>query len=99
MPVIATSNAGAPQGSYHPERQGLPSFVAAVPKFHDGSDTPRHFLERCLERIDARDVEVQAFVCINGDAARAAADPATRRYRQRQVISPIDGCPIGVKDN
>jgi Asp-tRNA(Asn)/Glu-tRNA(Gln) amidotransferase A subunit family amidase len=99
MAVIATGNAGAPEGSYRPERQALPSFVAAVPKFHDGSDTPRHFLERCLERIDARDGEVQAFVCIDRDAARAAADAATRRYCERRVLSPIDGCPIGVKDN
>src|SRR5919107_1529274 len=99
MAVIATRNAGAAQGNYDPERQPLPSFVAAVATFHDGSDTPRRFLERCLERIEEREGDVQAFVCIDRDAARSAADAATRRYRERRVLSPIDGCPIGVKDN
>ena len=99
MRVIKTENVGVPQGSYEPERQLLPSFVAALPKFHDGSDTPRHFLERRLETIAARDGEIQAFVCLNLDGARSAADASTLRYRGARTLSPIDGCPMGVKDN
>ena len=98
MSVIATQNSGAPQGAYDPARFKLPSFVAAIPRFRDGSDTPRAFLERCLETIAARDREIQAFVCVNEGAARVAADASTERYRAGRPLSPIDGCPIGVKD-
>lgn len=98
MPVIATRNSAAPQGSYDPAKLQLPSFVTAVARFRDGSDTPRAFLERCLETISARDTEVQAFVCVNERTARIAADASTGRYRCARPLSPIDGCPIGVKD-
>ena len=39
-----------------------------------------------------------AEVLVAADAAREAADAATRRYREGRPLSPVDGCPIGVKD-
>ncbi len=75
-----------------------PSFTQAREAFADGRDTPRALLERCLERIAARDGEVKAFVHLNTDGARTAADAATRRYRAGQAQSPIDGMPIAIKD-
>ena len=73
-------------------------FSASVPDFLDGRDSPRKLLERCLEAVDARDEEVKAFVTLNRDGARAAADASGERYRAGRVLSPVDGCPIGVKD-
>jgi len=99
MPVITTRNDGARQGRYVAAHDDLPSFVAALPGFRNGSDTPRAFLERCLETVSAREAEVQAFVCLNVDGARLAADASTRRYRDGHPLSPIDGCPVAVKDN
>lgn len=74
------------------------TFHDAVPRFADGSDTPRAYLERCLETIAAREPKVLAFAALNEAGARTAADAATARYRAGKPLSPIDGMPIGVKD-
>jgi len=74
------------------------SFIAATPAFAAGQDTPRAFLERCLEQVDAREKDVLAFVETNIPAARSAADAATLRWRENRPLSSIDGMPIGVKD-
>jgi len=74
------------------------SFTAAVPDFVAGKRTPREFLERCLDVIDARERRVKAFVTLNIAAARKAADASTRRYKARKPLSPVDGFPIAVKD-
>lgn len=76
----------------------LSSFQAAIPGFLDGSDTPRAYLERCLEILEAREPEIQAFVTLNLDHARAAADAASKRYKEGAPISRVDGMPIGIKD-
>ena len=74
------------------------SFTAARPRFLDGSDTPRDFLERCIATIEAREPVVKAWVALDLAAARDAADASTARYRDGRPLSPVDGCPIGVKD-
>lgn len=74
------------------------SFVRAVRDFQSGVQTPRQFLEHCLETIAAREPAVKAFVTLNIEAARAAADEATVRYRTGLPLSMIDGCPVGIKD-
>jgi Asp-tRNA(Asn)/Glu-tRNA(Gln) amidotransferase A subunit family amidase len=74
------------------------SFAAARPRFLGGSDTPRDFLERCIATIEAREPVVKAWVATDLAAARAAADASTARYRAGRPLSPVDGCPVGVKD-
>ena len=74
------------------------SFAAARPGFAAGSETPRTFLERCLENLAAFEPTVGAFVCHDIEAARAAADHAGERWRAGSALSPIDGMPVGVKD-
>ena len=76
----------------------LISFDHSVADFQSGRDTPRKFLERCLNVIAARDDIVKAFVTLNIDAARKAADAATRRYKAGKPLSPVDGCPVAIKD-
>ena len=76
----------------------LLSFSAALPRFRSGRDTPRAYLERCIETITAREPKVHAFRTLALDAARAAADASTERYRHGAPLSPVDGCPIGIKD-
>ena len=73
-------------------------FHSTTAAFADGSDTPRDFLERCIEVIDAHEGTIGAFVATNLDGARAAADEATARWKAGKPLSPIDGMPIGVKD-
>jgi Asp-tRNA(Asn)/Glu-tRNA(Gln) amidotransferase A subunit family amidase len=74
------------------------SFDRCVPDFLASRDTPRDFLERCLDVIARRDKTVRAFVTLNKAAARKAADAATKRYKAGTPLSPVDGCPVAVKD-
>jgi Asp-tRNA(Asn)/Glu-tRNA(Gln) amidotransferase A subunit family amidase len=74
------------------------SYFAATAAFKDGTDTPRAFLERCIETIEALEPKVGAFVATNLPGARAAADAATARWKSRKTLSLIDGMPIGIKD-
>ena len=78
QPVTCDSGA-APRGSYDPVSHPRLSFAGAVGKFHDGSDTPRAFLERCLQAYHAYEAEVRAFAYIDIEGARRAADLSTRR--------------------
>lgn len=74
------------------------SFARAVPDFSAGRSTPRDFLDSCLDTITARDLGIKAFVSLDIEHARRAADAATRRYHAGQPLSPVDGCPVAVKD-
>src|SRR6185503_7823066 len=58
---------------YDPREFKALTFHDATARFRDGADTPRAYLERCLETIAAREPAVKAFVARNDDAARAAA--------------------------
>lgn len=73
------------------------SFAAAVSDFREGRSSPRELLEHCLARIAETDAVLRAFVRLNPQA-RAAADASGERYRQGRPLSPVDGCPIGIKD-
>lgn len=84
--------------SYDPRQFKALTFFDATPKFRDGSDTPRAYLERCLETIAAREPVVQAFTIVNHEGARAAADASTERWKAGRPLSPIDGVPIAIKD-
>lgn len=83
---------------YDPKSPQLLQFSNAVAAFMDGSDTPRAYLERCLETIAEREPALQAFVHRNDAMARKAADDATARYIQSKPLSLIDGCPVVIKD-
>lgn len=82
----------------YPYNPNVVSFSHALPRLLSGKDTPRAFLERCIAVIDAREPTVRAFAALNLDAARAAADEATERYRAKRPLSMVDGCPVGIKD-
>jgi Asp-tRNA(Asn)/Glu-tRNA(Gln) amidotransferase A subunit family amidase len=74
------------------------SYIAATPHFASGQDSPRAFLERCLETVAALEPDVLAFVETAFDRARAEADAAGERWVAGKQLSPIDGMPLGVKD-
>ena len=69
-----------------PDLRQLPAlrpYLAARAQFAAGTDTPRDYLERCLAALDAWEPRIGAFVHLNIDGARAAADAATVRWRRR----------------
>lgn len=74
------------------------SFASAVGDFKSGRDTPRDLLERCIANIEKREESVKAFVTLQLDRARTAADASTRRHKAGRPLSIVDGCPIGIKD-
>lgn len=90
--VAATTQA------YDPKTWKLLTFHDAVAAFRDGKDTPRAYLERCLETISAHEDAVMAFAYLNADGARKMADASTERYRQGRPLSAVDGLPLGIKD-
>lgn len=92
------ANENSTVASYDPRAIRLMTFYDAAIRFRDGSQTPRAYLESCLERIEEREPAVMAFVCLNVEGARHAADRSTERFRANRPISPVDGLPIGVKD-
>ena len=85
-------------GSYDPLTYEPLTFHDAVTAFRDGSDTPRAYLERCLETVEAREPTLKAFAVRNDEGARRAADASTARYQAGRPLSSIDGMPVGIKD-
>lgn len=84
--------------SYDPRTTQYLCFAEAREAFLNGRDTPRDYLERCLDRIEQHDSRIKAFVRLNADKARKQADLSTQRYRDGRPLSPVDGLPVGIKD-
>ena len=85
-------------GRYSPRDYAPLRWHDATGGFAAGDDSPRAYLERCLETIAARETAVRAWAARNEAGARAAADASTARWREGRPLSPIDGMPIGIKD-
>jgi Asp-tRNA(Asn)/Glu-tRNA(Gln) amidotransferase A subunit family amidase len=85
-------------GTYDPHTFKPLSFHHATARFGEGGDTPRAYLERCLETIGVREREVKAFVVLAEQSARKAADASTARWKAGRALSSIDGMPVGIKD-
>jgi len=83
---------------YDPRTARYLCFAEARTAFAAGSDTPRAFLERCLETIGALEPKVMAFVRMDEAGARAAADVSSERWRSNRPLSAVDGMPVGIKD-
>ena len=79
-------------------RSDQPAFSEVLADFHSGSQTPRDYLERCIEAIEEKEPTVQAFTHQNLTKAREAADASAKRYAKGAPLSPIDGMPVGIKD-
>lgn len=85
-------------GRYDPRTfRGL-SFHDVRDAFRAGRDTPRDYLERCLATIAEREPVVRAYVVLDEDGARAAADASSARWRAGAPHSRIDGMPVSIKD-
>jgi Asp-tRNA(Asn)/Glu-tRNA(Gln) amidotransferase A subunit family amidase len=72
--------------------------TARFHSFADNNDTPRVVLEHFLETLERAEPDVRAFVCLDIEGARRAADASTARRRAGTPLSAIDGLPVGIKD-
>ena len=76
----------------------LRGYVALGGDFRSGKTTPRAYLDDSLKLIAQLDPGIGAFVHLNTEGARKAADASTARWRDGKPLSAIDGMPIAVKD-
>jgi Asp-tRNA(Asn)/Glu-tRNA(Gln) amidotransferase A subunit family amidase len=84
--------------NYAPNSSNLLTFHDKIPAFLNGSDTPRHYLERCLETLSEREPHIRAFVTLSLERARITADHSSKRYQDGRPLSPLDGMPYALKD-
>ena len=74
------------------------TFFDITHEFSNSKQTPRTYLEECLDQITSKDGEIKAFVTLQPETARKLADESTKRWANGQQLSAIDGLPIGIKD-
>jgi len=61
--------------------------------------TARELTDACLARIAAFDDRIGAFLHVDADQARAAADDVDRRLAAGEPVGALAGIPVAVKDN
>ena len=64
-----------------------------------GEISSRDLVRSCLERIDALDGRYHAFVTVAAEQALAQAAEIDAQRASGQVVGPLAGIPIGVKDS
>jgi aspartyl-tRNA(Asn)/glutamyl-tRNA(Gln) amidotransferase subunit A len=78
----------------------LPEGVAALAAaLSSGEWTAASATRAYLERIAARNPQLNAFLQVAGEQAQREAHAADLRRARSQWLSALDGIPIGVKDN
>ncbi|MDQ3680676.1 MAG: amidase [Actinomycetota bacterium] len=76
-------------------RESLAELAAGV---RSGGVGARELIEHTLERIDAVDSRVNAFVALDAEAALVAARAVDERVARGEDAGGLAGIPIGVKD-
>lgn len=67
--------------------------------YESGETTPTIIIEKHLERIAELDPVLNAFISVELETSRKEALASTRRFKERQHRSLLDGIPIALKDN
>lgn len=65
----------------------------------DRTLTASAILEHYLERIERIDPVLNAFVHLDRDNARLAAQQADKRFSAGKSLGLLDGIPVAIKDN
>ncbi len=78
----------------------LPTVVEAAEDVRAGRRSALDLVESCLARIDARNPDMNAFVYLDADGARRAAEGIDRAVAEGrgEQLGPLAGVPFGVKD-
>jgi Asp-tRNA(Asn)/Glu-tRNA(Gln) amidotransferase A subunit family amidase len=76
----------------------LRGYVSHGGELRSGELSPRTYLEETLTCITELDGVVGAFVVVNREGARRAADESAKRWLAGEPLSPIDGMPVAIKD-
>ena len=78
----------------HPED----SIAGVAARLRARAISPVELTEQALERIAARDPELNAFQRVLAEEARAAARAAEREIAAGRYLGPLHGVPVAVKD-
>ena len=76
----------------------LRTIADAAARLRDGRTTAVELVERCLDAIARRDGELNAFITVMAEDARAAAARADRDRAAGRPLGPLHGIPVSVKD-
>ncbi len=74
------------------------SATEAADKIRKGEITSVRLLEAFLQRIEARDGELHAFVHLDADLALSQARAADKMQDAGEALPPLHGVPVAVKD-
>jgi aspartyl-tRNA(Asn)/glutamyl-tRNA(Gln) amidotransferase subunit A len=80
------------------QRSEMLTMVEAAATIARGETTAVELLESCIDRIDAHNEQLNAFVYLDLDGARAAAADIDARIARGEAVGPLAGVPFGVKD-
>lgn len=78
-----------------PNRQTASDALKAM---ENGALTSRQLVDACLEQAAARDEDVGAWIHLDADLARRAADAADTQRAAGEKLGPLHGLPVGLKD-
>ena len=76
----------------------MTTIVDVAPRIRTGQTTAVELVERCLEAIVRQDDELNAFISVLDDDARAAARQVDADIAAGGYRGPLHGVPISVKD-
>jgi Asp-tRNA(Asn)/Glu-tRNA(Gln) amidotransferase A subunit family amidase len=74
------------------------SLAQAAAEIREGRISSAELVGDCLERIDARDAEVQAWAFIDREHAMAQAQALDSHRKHGRALGALHGIPIGIKD-
>ncbi len=60
---------------------------------------PVRVIDEVLSLVAVEDGDYNAFVFVDEEGAREAAEASAERWRRGEPLSPLDGIPVAVKDN
>lgn len=83
--------------SFVPPDEG-PRVAALTRAFAAGETSPVEALREALDRAEAIDPALNAFVSLDREGALAAAKASEARWRAGAPLSPIDGVPTTIKE-
>jgi aspartyl-tRNA(Asn)/glutamyl-tRNA(Gln) amidotransferase subunit A len=75
------------------------SLSAAGAELRDGSVTARELTDAILDRAAKTEAELHAYLTLDHDGARAAAEAADSGFAAGRDTGPLQGIPVAVKDN
>ena len=76
----------------------MPTIGELTARYRSGEATPTQVVEAYLQRIEALDPKVRAYLTVTRESALAQAEAAAKRLKAGKPLSSLDGVPLAIKD-